>query len=280
MFLEKIKTYLLVLLGIFIVATAFNIFFLSSNLAAYGISGLSIITKDKFGWDPSIFILISNIILIIISFIFLGKDYTKKTIVGAILFPLFIKLTAFLPEVININGTEIVAIALVGGTISGIGSGLIYKYNFGTAGTDITNQLLVKYLKMPMGKAIAIGDGIVVLLGGLVFGFEKMIFALITLFTMSYVCNKIMIGSNKTKTFFIVTKKVEKVRDYITETLKNDVSLFKGKGGYKCQEKSVLVSTIETKKYYELKEGIKYLDKDAFVVTTNSYEAINKKKIK
>lgn len=271
-----VKKYFNFIIGMIIVAVSFNLFFLSNNLAAFGISGLSIITDKFFGIDPFIFILISNIVLIIISYFFLGKEYTKRTILGGILFPILVKLTAFIPGYIDISKADLLAIAIVGGSLTGIGIGLIYRENFGTAGTDIVDELIHKYLKVPMGTAIIIGDGIVVLAGGIAFGIEAMIYSLITLIMISYICNKLMLGINRTKTFFIMTKREEKLKKYIMERFRSDITIIDSKGGYNKKSKNVLMVNIDTKHYYKLKNAIKRIDKTAFVSVTDSYGTYNK----
>ena len=271
-----LKKYLIFVIGILIVAVCFNLFFLSNNLAAFGVSGLAIIMDKKFNIDPFLFIMLSNVILIIISFIFLGKDYTRKTILGGILFPIFVKITAFIPLYIDISKADLLAIAVVGGALTGIGSGLIYKENFGTAGTDIIDQLIHKYLRVPMGTAIILGDGIVVLAGGLVFGIEPLIYSCLTLMIISYVCNKVVLGINRTKTFFIITKKEEKIKKYIIERLHSDVTIIDGKGGYNKYNGNIIMVNIDTKYYPKLKGAIKRIDKTAFVSVTDSYGAYNR----
>ena len=270
------KKYLIFVVGILIVAVCFNLFFLSNNLSAFGVSGLAIIIDKKFGLDPSLFIMLSNAVLIIISFIFLGKDYTKRTILGGILFPIFIKLTAFIPNYIDISKADLLAIAVVGGALTGIGSGLIYKENFGAAGTDIVDQLIHKYLRVPMGTAIILGDGLVVVAGGLVFGIEAFIYSALTLMVISYICNKVVLGINRTKTFFIITKREEKVKKYIIERLHSDVTIIDGKGGYNKHNGNVIMVNVDTKNYPKLRNAIKRIDRTAFVSVTDSYGAYNR----
>ncbi len=271
-----LKKYFLFVIGILIVASSFNLFFLSNNLTAFGVSGLSVVVNKIFNIDPFIFILASNAVLITISFIFLGKDYTKKTILGGILFPIFVKLTAFLPAYIDISKADLLAIAIVGGTLTGIGSGLIYKEDFGTAGTDIIDQLLHKYLRIPMGTAVILGDGMVVLIGGMVFGIEAFVYSLITLIIISYICNKVVLGINRTKTFFIITKKEEKIKKYIFEKLRSDVTIIDSKGGYNKNNGNVIMVNVDTRHYNKLKNAVKRIDKKAFISVTDSYGTHNK----
>lgn len=271
----KIKKYFNVIIGTLIMAATFNLFFLSNNLAAFGISGLSIVVNDAFGLNPSVFILVSNGLLILLSYFVLGSTYTKKTIFGAILFPVCIELTSFLPQYVSLDNTEMLAIALVGGFLTGFGGGLIYKEDFGTAGTDITNEIIHRYAKITLGKAMLIGDGMVVLLGGFVFGLQKMLYSLIVLFVMTTVCNKVMINIKRSKSFFVISTEEKKIKDYLLNVLHNDVTIMKCEGG-RGRKTKILFTIVDYKDYFRLKEGILAIDKKAFITVTDSYDVENK----
>lgn len=280
----NIKKYLIFMLGVLLNATAFNLFFLSNNLAAYGVSGLSIVLNKLLGIDPTIFILAANTVLIIISYFALGKDYTRKTILGGILFPIFINLTAKPLSFIDLSNTNLLAMAIIGGALAGVACALTYKDGFGAAGTDITNRIIHKYFKIPLGTATAIGEGLVILSGGLVFGFEKMILSLIVLTTMTIICNKMMIGISTTKTCFIVTSKEKEIKEHLIKNLKNDITIINSVGGYNENTQQILMTVIDSKKYSNLKNDIKKIDRNAFIAVTDSFEVLNQnqkiKKIK
>ena len=141
---KKLKRYIQFFIGVFLSAAAFNIFLKPCNLI-YGLSGLSIITEKFLNIDPSLVILIGNVLLLIASFVFLGLERTKPTIVGSILYPLLVKATEFFPNYIDLGDTEMIVIALCGALVSGIGTGLVFKNNFTTGGTDVLKQILSHY---------------------------------------------------------------------------------------------------------------------------------------
>ena len=138
------KRYIMLLSGCLIVAFAFNLFFLRYNIVCFGVSGVSIVFSE-FGIDPSVFIMVSNIILLIISYFFLGVTDTKGQIVGSLIYPVFISLTKILTDMIDLGNIEMIVIAVIGGVMAGFGYGLIYKSGYGTGGTDIIGNLVVKY---------------------------------------------------------------------------------------------------------------------------------------
>jgi len=61
---KKIKRYTMFLIGTLLSAIAFNLF-LKPNHIINGVSGLSIITEKLFNIDPSLVILIANVILLV-----------------------------------------------------------------------------------------------------------------------------------------------------------------------------------------------------------------------
>ena len=71
---------LMFVLGVFLLALNYNLFLLPNNFAFAGMSGIAILVHEVTGFDPTLFIYITNGILIIVSFIFLGWDITKRTI--------------------------------------------------------------------------------------------------------------------------------------------------------------------------------------------------------
>ena len=141
------KRYVMLLSGSLIVAFAFNLFFLRYNIVCFGVSGVSIVFA-KYGVDPSVFIMIANIILVIISYFFLGVEDVKNQIVGALTFPIFVNLTAKVTNLIDFGSLEMIIIAVMGGVLAGLGYGLIYKSGYSTGGTDVIGNLICKYSKI------------------------------------------------------------------------------------------------------------------------------------
>ena len=150
---SKIKRYTQFIFGCLLVALAFNLFYSPNNIVAGGVSGLSIVLNHFFKFNQSYVILIANIFLLVLSYIFLGKDKTKLSILGSILFPFFVNLTSFLSKYVSFNQSEMLLVAIFGGLLQGVGAGLIFKAGFSTGGTDILNMIISKKLKIGMGQA-------------------------------------------------------------------------------------------------------------------------------
>lgn len=270
----KVKRYIEFVFGCLLVALAFNLFYAPNEIVAGGVSGISIILKHIFGFNQSYVILIGNILLLILSYFVLGKETTKMSILGSILFPIFVNLTQGLSTYVSFQQSELLLVAIFGGLLQGTGAGLIFRAGFSTGGTDILDMIVSRKLKMSMGSSILFVEGIIVASGFFVFGFNRLIYAIIVLYLISLATDRVLLGISDSKAFYIITEKDKKVKDFILKEMKHGVTVFEATGGYDNEEKNVLMCVIPTKEYYILKEGIHAIDKNTFFVVTDSYQVI------
>lgn len=268
--LKEVKKYLILCLGLFLYAFAYNLFLKPNSIVAGDVDGIANILKNVI--DPNILITILCILLLIISFPLLGVKTTMGSVIGSLLFPLFVSLTSNISKLIVINSNDMLLIAVVAGVIRGFGYGLTFKMGFTTGGTDILNQIVAKYFHTSIGNAMTIVDGSIVLIGGIKYGWNNMLYALIVLYLLSFITDRIMLGISKSKSFYIITSESEKVKEYIMNSLGHGVTVFPVKGGYTNEKQKMLMCVIPTREYYRLKEGISKIDEDSFFVITDSYE--------
>lgn len=271
---NRIKRYSQLIIGIFLSAASFNLFLLPRKLVTGGISGTSIIIDNLFEIDPSLFILITNIILIIMSFILLEKEETIKSAVGALLFPLFIKLTANINTYVNLDNADTLLIAIFAGVLSGLGVGLVLKTGYTTGGTDIISRIIFKYRKISMGNSLFYINGLII--AASVFAnvaeWTTLLYAIIILYINSIIIDKVLLGISNNKAFHIVTTKGAEIKEFILNNLNSHIVTIDAKGGYTGENTKVLLCVVPTKDYYKLKEGIYEVDQDGFFIITDAYE--------
>ena len=273
-FKYNLKRYLQLLLGILLCSVSFNLFILPNDIVFGGVTGLSIIVTKFISIDPSLFILGASIVLLIISYIFLGKEKSRASVLGSILLPLFIRLTANIGNVIQVNMSDQLLVALFGGVLYGFGAGLVFKAGFTTGGTDILNQIVVKYFKTSLGTAMLIVDGSIVLIGAFIFGVTKFMYAILILYIISYLTDKVLLGISDSKAFYIITSKEEEICNFVINELNHSITVFDAKGGYSKEKNPVLFTVIPTKEYVKFKEGIYAIDKNAFFTVIDAYEVM------
>ena len=259
-------------LGCFIIALSYNIFVASNNLVPGGVGGIAVILNSTLGLDNSTSILIINIFLLILSYFLLGKDKTRRTILGTILLPIFIKLTEHINVWVQVDTKQMFLMTIMGGICYGFGAGLVFKAGFTSGGTDIINQIIAKYGKMSMGQSMLLSDGLIVLSSAYFFGLDIMLYSIVMLYLISMVSDRMVLGVSANKMFYIITDKEDEVKEFILNKLHHGVTIMKATGGYKRQNENILMTVLPTSEYYDLRRGIKQIDKDAFFIVTDSYE--------
>lgn len=266
------QRYCIFIFGVFLSALTFNLFYSQYNLVTGGSAGLSIIINHLYGIDESSFILFVSLVLLFFSFFLLGFKKTLKTIIGTLLYPLFVKITSYLLVYFNIDSSSFLLIVVYGGVLSGFSTGLIMKTGFTTGGFNILYQILHKYLKVSIGNASLILNSFIIIIGSIVFGVPSAIYAVISLFIASFITDRILLGISRNKTFYIITDKEKEVKEYILKKLSHGVTIINARGGYSNDKKKMIMCIIPTKEYFNLKEVVLKIDKDAFFLITDSYE--------
>lgn len=271
------RRYLMLVIGCLIVAFSFNLFFLKYNIVCFGVSGIAIVLSE-FGINPSLFIMIANIFLMILAYFVLGFDNMKNQLVGALSYPIFVEITSLVTDYIDLGNTEMIVIAIVGGVFAGIGYGLIYKSNFSTGGTDVIISIICKYFKLSMGNASLIVNGIIVMIGKIVFSWDIVLYAILVSYLISFFTDKVLLGISKSKAFYIVTNKDKDdlIRDFLVSLPGVGTTVIDAEGGYSSDEQTLLLAVVPTKDYFIVKEGLKEIDDNVFFLVCDSYEVSNK----
>lgn len=274
---KKVYRITVMVISLLLSALVYNIFLLPLNLVSGGSNGIAIITKHIYQIEPAIMILIISISCIILSLMYLGLERTSGTIIASLLYPLFIKITVPIANLITIDLQDIFIIIIFAGVLSGIANGLMYKTGYSSGGLPIISQILYKYFKIPIAKSSLFMNIIIVIIGAIFFGTTNAMYAIILLYINSIVLDKVLLGISSNKAFYIITSEDKVIKDYIINDLGHSVTTFDVKGGFLEKKRQVLLTVIPTREYYKVTEGIKLLDKNAFFVVTDSYEVVGGK---
>lgn len=185
------KKYLLLLLWLLLAALNLNLILKPLSLVTGGTQGLAIILNHLLNIKPSTIVLIINVIALIISFFLLSKASTSSAIISTFAYPLFIRLTSFIPVITFFENHYLIA-SIIAGITCGITGGFIYKLGFSSGGITIINLLINKYTKIKIATSNFIINFIIILLGCYYFGFMKTIYSIIVITIGSLIINKVL----------------------------------------------------------------------------------------
>jgi len=258
--------------GVLLSAISFVLFFKPYNIVTGGTTGLALIINEIIPINISLFVLTLSGILQIISFLTLGFKESLKTLLGVIIYPIFLEFANIFTNYIDFTGGSLLLIVALGGIIGGFSGGIILKSGFSIGGFQTIYKIIYKYLRISIGTSSLVINGIIVLISGFFFGFENVLYAIIGLYVSSVMTDKILLGTSECKTFFIITKKEKEVNEFIRTNLGHSATMIDARGGYSDDKKKVLMCAIPTRQYFIMKEVVKEIDKNAFFVATDTYE--------
>lgn len=260
-------------LSLYVSAIVFNLFFVPTNISPGGSSGLSIIIHEATGLNQANLITITYVITLILSFIFLDLEKSISLLICTLIYPFFVKITANITDLITIDYSDITMICLVSGVLNGVTSGLVYKVGFNPGGLSVIAQIIYKYFRISISKVNLFMSSVIVIVSGYYFGVNHILYAIIVIYITSIMTDKVLLGISKNKYVYIVTSKEDEIHEFITKTLKHGVTKLECETGFMEHKKFTLMTSIPTREYIVLKEGVKMIDKNAFLVATDAYQS-------
>jgi uncharacterized membrane-anchored protein YitT (DUF2179 family) len=297
---QEILAYFYLVLGSALFAVGDVMFVNPYHLAPGGVYGLANVFNALWGWKISLAGICMDIPLLIIGTIILGPKFGVKTIISVILIPVFTYLLEITwgydpviydysrgffeanPDVdfyINESGylkgfvPDFFLNTVVAGLIYGLAIGVIFRSGATSGGSDIISMIIHKYTKISLGTLVLIVDSLISLTTLIAFDdFRLPIYSIILIFIESKIIDLVVEGVKSYKTAFIVTDKIDEVRDFIIKDLDRSGTVFAGSGLYQGAERKMIYVTLNRSDLVKLKANLRFLDPNAFVNVIESSE--------
>ncbi len=243
---------------------------------AGGVTGVSqllsrILQKLGVTVSKSIFIALFNIPLFVIGFRGVSKKFA------------YLSLGSILVQVISVYGFEVmrdkagldlfakslgdekIILAIFGGLMCGIGSGISLRSGASTGGLDIISQYLSFKKNMSFTSVSLTIDAIIITLGGVVAGDVRIaVYTLIRLIIHILVLDRIHTVYNFMK-IQVVSPKKEELRQELLARFNHGMTIYKAQGGYTGQDLYVIEIIVSSFEVADYKTVIKKVDQKAFI---------------
>ena len=269
-YLQFIKEYIIVALACVVMAFNINYFFVGNKLAEGGVSGLSLIIHYLSNIDVSYLYFALNIPLIILAYVFLGKNFLLKTLFATFVLSVFLKVFASFSEPLD----DILLAAIFGGAINGIAIGIVFYAGGSTGGMDIVAKIVNKYTGIPISRILLATDFIVLSIVAVIFGKVIFMYTLISLVISSKMIDIIQVGIYSAKGVTIITTKEDEIRKRIMEDTGRGITLIDAKGGYTQKEIGMLYCVVGQYQLIKVKTIVKEVDPSAFMIVADVHEVI------
>ena len=266
--------YIFIIIGAFLMAVSTALFLLPNQLSTGGISGISTILYYSCNYPVGLTMLLINVPLFVIAMVKVNKRLFFKSILGTVLLSVFIDLLENLSPITN----DRFLACIYGGIIMGIGTAIILKAGASTGGTDLLSYVIRAYNnKFKSSRVIIIADTIIIFFNIIFFReIEIGLYSVIAIYLMGKMIDIIFEGIYFTKIMFIISEKYEKISKEIGILVKRGSTGIYSKGMYSGKQNVMLFCVASRKEVAEIKQIIKQIDKNAFIVTTDAIETLGK----
>ncbi len=274
--MKKLKNFILMNIGCILLSLGVYFFKIPNGFATGGVTGVGTILAQLTPISPGMWIWILNISLLVLGFVFLGKQNGIKTVYCSMLYSAITYLLEILVPMSQPLSNQPLLELIYAMLLTAIGSALIFNSNASSGGTDIIALILKKYSSIDIGRALLCVDFIVAASAFVVFDVQAGLFSLLGLFAKAFIVDGVIESFNICKYFVVITSEREKISKYIIEELHHGVSASTVVGEYTGEEKTMLHTVCKRIEAIRLRNKIKAIDPHAFVIITTSSEIIGR----
>ncbi len=274
--MKKFKNFLLMNLGCVLLSVGVYFFKIPNGFATGGVTGIGTIFAAVTPISAGAWIWILNILLLILGFIFLGRDTGIKTVYCSMfysaltyMFEFFIPLQSPLSDQPFL---ELVYAML----LTSIGSAMIFNSESSSGGTDIIALIMKKFSRLDIGKALLISDFVVAASSFLVFDIRTGLFSLLGLFSKAFIVDTVIESLNTCKYFVVITSKRDEISDYIMKDIHHGATVNEVVGEFTKDKKYMIHTVCRRAEAIRLRARIKQIDPHAFIIITTSSEIIGR----
>ena len=266
---------LMIALGCAIYGISLDMISVPNKLADGGLSGISLILRHFWGINMGLSTLILNIPLILLGYRFMGKRLLAYTIWGTVSLSFFLWFWRSVPIIKQLDlEHDLFLSAISAGVLSGIGLGLVFRYNGTSGGTDIIARICQIKFGISSGKMLLFCDAVVLFASLSYLDIKHMMYTLLASFILSRAMDTVQQGAYSARGLLIISDKYEQIGQMIDLKLERGFAYFKALGGYKQDEKRVIYVVVAPREIPAIKQLIKQEDPNAFVSILEVHEAL------
>ena len=262
--LNNAKDYVWLVLGLACCSFGFTAFILPEKVVTGGVTGLASLFHFGLGWNVALTFYLINILLLVMAYRTVGRQFVIRTIIGATITAVLIGLMQPLfPEPIIKQQTFMNII--IGAILCGVGIGTVYIHNGSTAGTDIIAAMVTKHYAISFGRVMLYADLMIISSSYFIFhSIDKIVFGIIYMILNSIVADMVINNSRQAVQFFIFSEKWEDIANAVNNDAHRGCTLLHGTGWYSKRDVKILMVMCRRFEAVNIMRIIKAIDDKAF----------------
>ena len=260
-----------VIIGNFLYALAVKLFLLPTGLVTGGTTGIALTIQHFCNIPISSFVLGFNIVMLILGYVILGKQFAITTVASSFLYPFFLE---FLNRVLGeCSLTEDILLnTLFTGFGIGIALGIVIRSGSSTGGMDIPPLVLQKKFRIPVSVSMYVFDALIILSQLLFRPMENVLYGIVLLLIYTIVLDKMLLMGTTRTEVKVVSTKSEEIRQAILHKIDRGVTMIDGEGGYLQNKTQIVMSIISNRELPKVEKLIRTIDPESFMVISHVKE--------
>lgn len=273
---DYIREFGMITIAMFFVAVGVYFFLVPSGIVVGSVSGLALVLSQLINVSMSAITFGLNAVLLIIGFIFIGKEFGAKTVYTSMLLPFFLAVFEYIvPINESLTGNSVYDLASYI-LILAMGQALLFNVNASSGGLDIVAKIINKYTHMEIGKAVTIAGMVTALSSILVYDIGTLIVSILGTYANGQAVDYFVDGFNKRKRICIISDDYEAIQEYIMKEMNRGTTLYIAKGGYDKKERIELQTIMTSNEYKQFLNYLNHSDFDVFLTVSTVNEVIGK----
>ncbi|BCI63929.1 YitT family protein [Coprobacter secundus] len=267
--LVEIKDYGFIVFGLILYAFGWTGFLLPEEITTGGVTGIAALVFFGFNIPVAFTYATINILLLIIAIKVIGFQFCIRTIFSVIVTTFLLSILQSIIKEPLVNGEPFMS-CVIGGMLCGAGIGIVFTHNGSTGGTDIIAAIVNKYKEVSIGRMILYCDVLIISSSYLLFhSVEKIVFGLVTMVIMTYICDMVINGVRRSVQILIFSEKYEEIANRINQDIDRGVTILEGMGWYSKQPKKVICVLAKRNESVNIFRIVKSIDPNAFISQSN-----------
>ncbi len=254
-----------IILGNLIFTFGLAAFSIPNSFLVGGATGIARSIEYFLNVDVSITVACINVVMFFLGLWILGKRFALTTIISTLLFPVLLNWMLSVDALGHITDDRLLA-AIFGGSLTGLGLGIVMRLGGSTGGMDIPPLILNKKFRIPVAVTMYCLDVLILLSQVLFTGAEEILYGILSVLLTSVMVNQVLVFGGGDVQVLIISKEYEKINEIIQKDLDRGSTFVPIQTGFQHLEQKAVLCVLHNREMSHLNQYVQQIDPKAFII--------------
>lgn len=266
--LFTVSDVIFLILGVLSASFALKSFLVPNHFLDGGVTGISILLYEIYGWDLGLLLILLNIPFIILSLYKVGRNFALRSTLTVVLIALTMQFVEF-PELTH----DKLLVAMFGGFFMGIAVGLSMRGGGTFDGMEVLVLMTTKKSSFSITEIILGMNIVIFIIAAIFMKVETALYATLTYIIAGQTTKYVIEGIEAYTGVTIVSGKSEEIKKALVMELDRGITVYKGERGFmkesfeKSTEVDIIFTVVTRLEVRRLKDTVYEIDPKAFIFT-------------